>query len=491
MLLTLHMEESIMGCGSVVSLEEIFQSRDEVEFRRRLHERFDAWLDGLEDQMKASRPSLEQIVEEVFAKRSALTGMLTEEVITQKHKEMLDQETASCPECGQELSARGPHCRTVETMVGEISLSRPYFYCPQCREGFYPLDAALALSSRRKQADMQKAAASLAAEVPYETASELFGELTGLPFSDHVAHEVVGELTEGLTVLSVSPSKEEIAQKVALVAPGKKWRPILVLAIDGADVPTRPEEAKGSRPGRKKKRAKRARWQGQWREAKGFRFYLVDGDRIEHVLSWHQVQSDKDLADALRRVKEAGLIPEEKVRLCVLADGAKWIWNQVKLLFPSAVEILDYYHCREHLHKVASLHYGDDPEKEREWIEATLARLFCGEVHRAIWGLQRMKAKAPEEAQEIRKLIGYLTNNQDRVHYGFARKGGYPIGSGGIESANKFISHVRLKRSGAWWYVEKANGMLALRCAKYNGTFDRVFDAYKNKVRETHRKGPS
>jgi hypothetical protein len=39
------------------------------------------------------------------------------------------------------------------------------------------------------------------------------------------------------------------------------------------------------------------------------------------------------------------------------------------------------------------------------------------------------------------------------------------MGSGGIESANTCIGHVRLKRSGAWWYVTSANQMLALRCA--------------------------
>ena len=482
----------MMSYGSVVSLEEAFQGREEAEFRRRLHARFDAWLDGLEEEMKEPSPSsLEQVVQAMFGKRQELTGLIAEELIKQQHQGTLSQEMACCPRCGRELSARGPHGRTVETMVGEVSLRRPYFYCSGCREGFYPGDEALALSSRRKQVDMQKAAASLAVEVPYETASALFGELTGLSFSDHIVHEVVGELSEGLTVLSVSPTPEEIAQKVAWVAQGKKWRPILVLGIDGADVPTRPEEAKGRRPGRKKKRTKRARWEGHWREAKGFRFYLVQGDRIEHLLSWHQVQSDQELADALQKVKEAGLIPEEKVRLCVGGDGAKWIWKQVKVLFPSAVEILDYYHCSEHLHKVASLHYGDDPEKEREWIEATLARLFCGEVRNVIWGVQRMKTKEAEAAQEIRKLIGYLTNNQDRVDYGVARKGGYPIGSGGSESANKVSSHVRLKRSGAWWYVEKANGMLALRCAKYNGTFHRIFDAYKHKGRQLQKKRPS
>jgi len=48
-------------------------------------------------------------------------------------------------------------------------------------------------------------------------------------------------------------------------------------------------------------------------------------------------------------------------------------------------------------------------------------------------------------------------------------------GSGGIESANKFICHTRLRRSGAWWYEINSNQMLALRCAKYNNTLDQVF----------------
>ena len=51
--------------------------------------------------------------------------------------------------------------------------------------------------------------------------------------------------------------------------------------------------------------------------------------------------------------------------------------------------------------------------------------------------------KPPNNAakEEIRKLITYLTHNRDRIHYRSDRKGGYPIGSGGIESANKFICH--------------------------------------------------
>jgi hypothetical protein len=471
-----------MGSAAVISLEEFRQARVRAEARRQLHEGLDHWLNAVEERLPEKTPTLDQVTQAVFAMRHELTGMITEALVEQRHRPTLQQQTLPCPHCGRLLRARGSPTRIVETMVGAVSLTRPYFYCIHCQQGFYPLDEVLQLSEHRKQWDMQKAAVSLAGEVPYETASGLFGELTGLSFSDHIVHEVVGELTEGLTVLSVSPTIEEIRQKIAQVAEGRKWRPIVVLAIDGADVPTRPETAKGRRPGRRKKRAKRARWKGQWREAKGFRFYLVAGERIVHLLSWHQVQSDEELGEALRQVKEAGLIPEEDVRLCVIADGAKWIWKHVKALFPSAVQVLDYYHCSGHLHKVAVVQFGDNPERQTEWMEATVTRLFCGEVQAIITGLRHMEAKDAQAADEIRKLTEYLTNNQGRVGYGCARKGGYPIGSGGIESAHKFIGHVRLKRSGAWWYVEKANQMLALRCAKYNGTFDSVFEAYKQKA---------
>ena len=62
---------------------------------------------------------------------------------------------------------------------------------------------------------------------------------------------------------------------------------------------------------------------------------------------------------------------------------------------------------------------------------------------------------------------------------------GYPRGSGGIEASNKCIGHVRLKRSGAWWYAANSQHMLALRCAKYNGTLDQVFVRYQQRLRET------
>jgi hypothetical protein len=468
----------------VISLAERREQKQRAEFRQQLHERFDHWLDQLEEQVKEAKPTLEQITRAVWERRQELTGSLAAAVLEQRYHTEQTQRSAPCPQCGRLVAARGVVSRTLETAVGEVELSRPYFYCGPCGQGFAPLDSALELAPGRKQFDLQQAGAKLAAEVPYETAQELFRELTGVELSTARLHELSNAVGEGLGVLEVVPPREEIVAKIAAAAEGRRWRPVMVLAIDGADVPTRPETAKNSRPGRKKVRAKRAHWQGQWREAKGFRFYLVDEERIVHLLSWHQIQSDEDLFAALAQVKAADLIPEEQVRLCVVADGAKWIWSRVKELFPTAAAILDYYHCAEHIHQLAEVQYGEHPERALEWVEATMARLFAGEVDGVLWGLQRMRPATPTAEVAITDLIGYLQNNRDRINYRSQRKAGYPLGSGGIESAHKFICHARLKRSGAWWYVANSNHMLALRCAKYNGTFERVFERYRQKSLE-------
>jgi hypothetical protein len=271
----------------------------------------------------------------------------------------------------------------------------------------------LQLTERRKPCDVQKAAVQLTKALPYETACELFEKLTGLPLSAHTVHEVTQGVAQGLTVLDVAPGWEDIAARIAAVATGQTWRPILGLAIDGAEVPTRPETAQGWRPGCENARAKRARWTGEWREAQGFRFSRLADDRIVQVRSWHQVHTDGEVAAALRQVKAAGVIPEDQVRWCVMADGAPWIWTQGQALFPSAVEIVDDDHGCELLYQVATQPYGDHPEQPQAWYESAVARLF--------WVRCTGSSRACS------------------------------FGSGGIESANTCMCHVRLKRSGAWW----------------------------------------
>lgn len=471
-----------MGCAEIISFPDVRASKPWDVLRQQFHTRLDQWLDTLEEQCREPPSTLSQVSDTAWGLRQSLTGGITETILTSAHEEERHRTQAICPQCARMLTAQGHVGRTVETMVGPVALERPYFYCRACRAGCYPFDEALGLVAGCKQLDMQHAAAKLTTEVPYDTAQAHFGELTGMHFGSERMHAATNQVGAGLTVLDVAPSRQEIEQRIAAVAAGRFRRPVLVLGIDGAYLPTRPDSAREPGEGRRGKRARRARWRGQWRDAKGLRFYLLDGERIVHVLSWHQIQNEEQLGQALKQVKEAGLIPEEQVRLCVVCDGAAWIWKHVQALFPQARQVLDYYHCAQDLHRVAKAHYGLSGQA-CEWVEATMTRLYLGKVSLVLGGLKRMQAQSDEAKKAMANGWDYLEEHRGRTASRPLRRGGYPLGSGGIESSNKFICHVRLKRSGAWWYESNSTQMVALRCAKYNGTFEKVFARYQQRLR--------
>jgi hypothetical protein len=444
---------------------------------------FLGFVSDLLDKVEAGSPmeKLWDMTRAIVESKSELLGQLTLGFVKKQHGDLVDQEYADCPKCQKKVKSRGKDKREVETHLGGFTLWRPYFYCVGCRLGFYPLDEALGLCASSKQYDVDDLGAWLSSELPYEMAEQTYRRCTGGTLSAHHCHDRTNEIARDLGIVDVCPSKEEIEQKIAALKEGRFRRPVMMLAIDGAHAPTRPEPSpRSSRRGK-----------GEYKEVKGFRLYLIDSQQIVHLISWHQIGRDDDLAAALQTIKDAGLVPEHSVRLCVVADGAAWIWNRTRELFPSAKQVLDYYHCAEHLFDLANAQYGKDTRKGREWVEATLCRLFHNQKTHVLAGMKRMSPSSPEAQKKIASTLQYLTKHKNRLNYGAAKRGGFHIGSGAIESSNKFIGHVRLKRSGAWWYPTNANNILKLRCAKYNGTYDRVIEAYRERdqIKLYHNRG--
>ena len=420
--------------------------------------------------LQSDMEKIEDITGAIFRNKSEILGQLALGLIKKNHSDLLNQEYCECPKCAKRLKAWNQKVkRTVESLGGCFDLYRPYFYCKACNTGFYPLDEALGLSSSSKQYDVQNLEAWLSSELPFETATETFNRCTNDILSVDHMFDTANRIANHFDILDICPSKDEIEEKIAELSKGKFRRQVMMLAIDGAHTPTRPEPSPW-----KGKRGK-----GGWKEAKGFRLYLIDKDRIIHLMSWHQVQDDKKLAEALLTIKKAGLVPEKRIRLCAIGDGASWIWNRVREIFPTIKEILDFYHCSEYIHDLANEQYGKGTRDAQEWVEATFARLFHNMATYVIAGIKRMNPRSNEAEKKIASVVRYLSNHKERLNYGAARRAGYHIGSGAIESANKFIGHVRLKRSGAWWYETNANNILKLRCAKYNGTYDAIMERYR------------
>jgi len=435
-------------------------------YRMVMHKAIDHFVDALAGDLTSDKPmTVVEIAQTISKAKPALLAAAMEEFIRSKHGDILSLERAECPCCGRQVRRSAQAPRTIETLLGRSTITRPYYYCAPCKQGFTPADEVLGLSSRRKQADLQKLALEFLADLPFARASELFLKATGISFSDHQMHELFTEFCEDATVDDVIPTAEEIERRIDEVKGTGKRRPVLVAATDGAYTPTRPRGE-----GRSEK------WgPGEYKEAKGFRLYLLNGDQIVQLASWHQVCDAEELGRALKLA--AARIPRQKVRPCLVGDGAPWLWKIMQEAFPGAREVLDYYHCSEHIHALAAAQYAHDPQKALLWVEATMARLsHKGEVGAVIGGIRRMQPINDAAGECIRKTANYLENNKKRFNYHGASRGGHAIGSGGIESANKFICHVRIKRSGAWWLVPNCNNMLKLRCALVNGTFEQLFD---------------
>ncbi len=94
--------------------------------------------------------------------------------------------------------------------------------------------------------------------MPYEEAQTLCSDLTGVKLGSERLHTFTQQAAEGRTVLAVAPSRGAIERRIEEMGAGRFRRPVLVLGIDGAYVPTRPDSARERRSGRRHSRARRA-----------------------------------------------------------------------------------------------------------------------------------------------------------------------------------------------------------------------------------------
>src|SRR2546428_6907342 len=132
-----------MGAAEVIAFEEVRARKQWDALRGQLHTRFDQWLDGLEEQLRAPAPTLAQVTETVWTLRQELTGGLTETIGEHAHRGESTRQQTRCPQCERCWKARAPVSRTVETLVGAVQIWRPYCYGRPWRCGGEPLGDAL------------------------------------------------------------------------------------------------------------------------------------------------------------------------------------------------------------------------------------------------------------------------------------------------------------------------------------------------------------
>ncbi|MFH1147977.1 MAG: UPF0236 family protein [Pseudomonadota bacterium] len=165
-----------------------------------------------------------------------------------------------------------------------------------------------------------------------------------------------------------------------------------------------------------------------------------------------------------------------KTRIHCVGDGATWIADQVDRVFSGQAEYLvDFYHLCEYLAGAAGKIAG---EEKKVWMEQQKDRLKENAYKEVLEALQPFveKANIPDKDAPVRACHRYISNRTGQLNYKGALATDLPIGSGEIESSHRYVIQARLKRPGAWWKLENAKKMLALRVLRANGEWNRYWE---------------
>jgi hypothetical protein len=168
-----------------------------------------------------------------------------------------------------------------------------------------------------------------------------------------------------------------------------------------------------------------------------------------------------------RMSKQMRLATEEVVH--VIADGAKWIWEQAGVRLPkhNGKWCVDVYHVSQHIHQCGKEMFGETA-RSRQWADEHLMVALKKNGPGLIEQIEQEKKTLPDDQQSkaLQKLLTYLLPNRDRMWYADRLRAGQTIGSGLIEGGCKNTIGARLKLNSARWRIKRAERIGMLRCVE-------------------------
>lgn len=403
----------------------------------------------------ASHGTLDQIEEVVTRLGGEFRRNLQRRLVTERTRGPRDN-TVECT-CGERARYRDTRVRFLTTCHGELPIARPYYYCAACRRGLVPLDRALGLDAGTTTRQVRLWMADLAARLPFVEATVTLEHLTGVE---------VAATTLAFTAVAIGTALRQVQQEAA--EHHRRGRPPAVqrkphrlyISIDGISTPLREP----------------------WKRDGSAGPLVCRGGECKTAIVYEARPTPKGDQGVLYRTLLASL--EEVTQftplvatlahqaghhyareLVVLADGAAWIWNLAAAQFPTALQILDFFHASQHLFSVAHAFLGEGTAAAKAWVTERQQQWKRDEVEAVLAAIEAFVPRSEEQRQLLDAEAGYFRNNRERMRYGTYLAKGYQIGSGVMEATCKHLVAQRVDQVGMHWSKEAAEAVLALRGA--------------------------
>jgi hypothetical protein len=413
-------------------------------------------------------PELEQLIEQLpdqlldfgQAERQLRQGMLkVAQHLLQKWSQVANRTVRRpcCSQCGVPMRNKGLLAALVVTTLGEVPYRRPRWRCEGCGQECYPHDQVLCFLKHTVSWGLAKIISRMAAQLgSFEEARDTLAEDYGVRLAKETVRDVAEAAGQRLLEQEDAyrqrvkerqeplPESEQQPEKACVFADGTTvhtegdWHEVRVMTVTAEDA-----------AGRSLGRHSRARFLGV--------------DEVAWVLV----------------LLARGLGYQHARQRAFIADGAQWLWKLAEQYFGSAIQILDWYHLAEHVHKAANILWGESTETAKHWAKRLKDELWEGrgqaalELVRTEWA----KVRSPAKREALHELETYLEHNLGRIDYPRYRALGLPIGSGQVEAQCKTLVGGRCKQAGMRnWTYAGAEGVLRMRAARHDGTFDALWD---------------
>ena len=385
-----------------------------------------------------------------------------------------DQRTIPCP-CGSQAHYRQLRSRRILTALGEVELTRPWYLCPRCHNGQFPVDRQLDVENRDCSPGVRRMDAMVGQQGPFDRGREQMKVLAGL----EVTAKSVERTAEAIGADIAAREQREIRKAVQLDLPVivGELIPILYVQMDGTGVPVVKKETEG-------RKGKTDGQPAHTREVKlGCVFTQTGWDKEGYAV---RDPDSTTYTGAIETAEEFGRRiyleawnrgwsrAQKKV---VMGDGAEWIWNLADQHFPGAVQIVDLYHARQHLWGLARKLHPNDEAAQNRWMMIHQDLLDNCKIKKLVASLRSIQTQSADLAEKLRTETDYFVRNARRMRYPKFRRQHMFVGTGVIEAGCKTLIGSRCKQSGMFWTVRGANAILALRCCHFNGRFEDYWEA--------------
>ena len=333
--------------------------------------------------------------------------------------------------------------------LGEVRYERAYYYCRHCGHGASPADGLLHVAA----ADLTPAArelVSLAGTLSSfaEAAAKVLPKMAGLRVSESTAERTteaagadLGKRLAGGAVFGGARPWE--------FAKDARGRTVGYVSLDATGVGIQGPKAGAA--------------EGRMADV-GLIFDPGADGRPGRMRALAGLYTFEELGPQMRR--QAAQVGLDQADVWVgLTDGGSGLDEFLRVYFPRAELVLDFYHAAGHLNELArALHPADESaakELAGRWCHQ-LKHTGGSAVLAALEAID-LRGRTADARERHRQVTGYVRNNLFRMDYPRYRANGWLIGSGHVESACKGVVGLRLKGAGMRWSEPGADAVCHLR----------------------------